>query len=1150
MKTKFIIIISALFIIAWPLLLQSQTIVTTAGSPSECPGDIVVPLTVTNCNGVGAISLVFQYDTGILTYMNYENVHADLSSGFLIVNQTGDKVIISWASTTAANIGSGTLMDIRFSGVTGSSSLTWDTQTPGNCEYSDADGNIIPSSYTNGMATVYQVPEILDHPNDVNALVGDNVSFSVNAIATGITRLWYRSTDGGSNWFSTGVTSATLNVYDVTLAMDGYLYRCEVSGTCSPVAVSDEAELTVIQPLITSFDVQNVCPGNITIPILTSNFTDVASLSLTFSYNTSTLTYSGYQNVNSLLPGNFVCNEVAGMVYLTWSTTSPVTFGTDTTLVEILFTGTAGSSNLTWDLTTPGNCEYTYLNAEEIVSVFENNSFTIYGVPQVVSQPVDKLIPENTNTSFGVTATGSGLSYQWQVSIDNGGSWTDLVNGGHYSGATSATLNITNAQLSMSGFWYRCIVSGYCTPDAVSDHAELLVLPRITVIAGTVSDCPGTITVPIDVTHFINVAAFSLTLNFDDAVLTFDNYQSLNSALSGGNFALNAVDGKVYMTWTSTTPATIGDDLLIEFIFTGITGSSSLNWDTGVEGNCEFSDLDGNIIFDNYVNGNVTVYQPPLITGNPSNQIAPEGTGISFSVSATGTGLGYQWQESDNNGSTWISLANIAPYSGTNTATLQINPVDQTMDGYLYRCFVTGTCQPFVFSDSALLHVIPPIIITSAGDITNSCTGNISVPIMVSNCNNVGAISLTLNFDDTKLSFEGYESPNSELSGGMLIVNATGSQVILSWVSVIPANIGVGTLIKYKFKANAGISTTLTWDTQTPGNCEYSDPDGNIFAMSFDNGDITVSASALIVDAGGDVVISAGGSTQLNGSATGGTTPYNIEWTPSDWLTDPYIFDPVANPPNTTTYSLTVIDDLGCTGTDEMTVTVTTAGIDVNLKAFLEGPFVTTEMNTLLNSNNHLPVDQPYVGPPWNYSGGEYVISIPNTDVVDWVLIELRETSGGASTATAGTRIGRQAGFILKNGDIVTTDGSGLLHFDVTITQNLYAVVWHRNHLGIMSSGPLTDVGGTYSWDFTTGSGQAYGGTAAQNQLATGIWGMMAGDGDANGIVDTNDKSNVWSLQAGKKGYWSGDYDMNGQVMNQDKNDVWYPNINEQTQIP
>ncbi|MEZ5083474.1 MAG: hypothetical protein R2750_08500 [Bacteroidales bacterium] len=84
--------------------------------------------------------------------------------------------------------------------------------------------------------------------------------------------------------------------------MNGYLYRCEVTGICSPVAVSNEAELIVTEPLITSFDVQNVCPGTLVIPVLTSNFNDVASFSLTFSYNNSVLTYAGFQGLNPLSP--------------------------------------------------------------------------------------------------------------------------------------------------------------------------------------------------------------------------------------------------------------------------------------------------------------------------------------------------------------------------------------------------------------------------------------------------------------------------------------------------------------------------------------------------------------------------------------------------------------------------------------------------------------------------------------------------------------------------------------------------------------------------------------------------------------------------------------------------------------------------------
>ncbi|MCD4663970.1 MAG: hypothetical protein K8R68_01790, partial [Bacteroidales bacterium] len=248
-------------------------------------------------------------------------------------------------------------------------------------------------------------------------------------------------------------------------------------------------------------------------------------------------------------------------------------------------------------------------------------------------------------------------------------------------------------------------------------------------------------------------------------------------------------------------------------------------------------------------------------------------------------------------------------------------------------------------------------------------------------------------------------------------------------------------------------------------------------------------------------------------------------------------------------YTLTVTDDLGCVGTDEMTVEVITIGIDLDLKVFLEGPYNGTVMETDLNSGNYIPLDHPYSGTPWNYSGTEYVNSIPNTNIVDWILVELRETSGDPSTSTSGTMIAQQTGFILKDGIIVATDGANMMHFDVFITQNLYVVIWHRNHLAIMSSGPLPNIGGTYSWNFTTGSGQAYG-TNAQKSLGGSIYGMYAGDGDANGTVETVDKSTVWSPQVGLKGYYSGDFDMNGQVMNQDKNDMWYGNLNEQTQVP
>jgi hypothetical protein len=224
--------------------------------------------------------------------------------------------------------------------------------------------------------------------------------------------------------------------------------------------------------------------------------------------------------------------------------------------------------------------------------------------------------------------------------------------------------------------------------------------------------------------------------------------------------------------------------------------------------------------------------------------------------------------------------------------------------------------------------------------------------------------------------------------------------------------------------------------------------------------------------------------------------------------------------------------------------------ITLNIKAFLEGPFLTSQMMPYLNIFGFLPTAQPYNLPPWNYNGSESVATIPNAEVVDWVLVELRETTGGASTATSGTMIGRQAGFILKNGSIVGTSGSSNLEFGLIVNHNLYLVIWHRNHLAIMSSVPLAAVGGVYTYDFTTGVGQAYGGILGQKQLAAGTWGMISGDGDGNRNINNADKNDIWKPQSGSSGYLNGDFNMNGNVDNIDKNDHWRPNSGKGSQVP
>ncbi len=221
----------------------------------------------------------------------------------------------------------------------------------------------------------------------------------------------------------------------------------------------------------------------------------------------------------------------------------------------------------------------------------------------------------------------------------------------------------------------------------------------------------------------------------------------------------------------------------------------------------------------------------------------------------------------------------------------------------------------------------------------------------------------------------------------------------------------------------------------------------------------------------------------------------------------------------------------------------------VDLTALLEGPYNGSTMSNNLNSAGLIPLSQPYNTDPtakWYYNGSESVSGVPS-NATDWILVELRDAVS-ASTATGSTRIAQRAAFVLDNGTIVATDGSSMLKFYTMFANNPYVVLWHRNHLGILSNNPMNQPSpGVYTYDFTTGAGQAY--LNGQKDLGSGVYGMYGGDGSPDGLIDSGDKS-VWSAEAGTTGYLQSDFNMDTQVDNNDKNDVWVPNETTGTQVP
>jgi len=230
-------------------------------------------------------------------------------------------------------------------------------------------------------------------------------------------------------------------------------------------------------------------------------------------------------------------------------------------------------------------------------------------------------------------------------------------------------------------------------------------------------------------------------------------------------------------------------------------------------------------------------------------------------------------------------------------------------------------------------------------------------------------------------------------------------------------------------------------------------------------------------------------------------------------------------------------------------IDVMPVGFRLKLKVFLEGPFGDTAMQTGLNASGLIPLVQPYSVVPWNYPGTEEVLEIPGINVVDWILIETRDANI-PEEATSAAVTSRQAAFLMRDGSVRSFSGDSVLNFNTSINQNLFVVIYHRDHLAIMSSEGLTATEGIYQYDFTTSVSKVFGGTAGYKQLNSDTWGMVGGDANNDGIITIDDKTSGWQSQVGQTGYISADFTLDTQVNNLDKNEIWLPNSGAGSQIP
>ncbi len=246
------------------------------------------------------------------------------------------------------------------------------------------------------------------------------------------------------------------------------------------------------------------------------------------------------------------------------------------------------------------------------------------------------------------------------------------------------------------------------------------------------------------------------------------------------------------------------------------------------------------------------------------------------------------------------------------------------------------------------------------------------------------------------------------------------------------------------------------------------------------------------------------------------------------------------------------LGDFKCYGaSDSSRAILIRSGIIIDPVVQLQGPYNGVDMDTELAAQSLIPLEQPFNVAPWNYTGDEVVTSIPS-DIVDWILVELRETTGGPETATSDSIVMRRALLLRNDGRVVDPyHQTPELKYDIDLNDNIYMVIWHRNHLGVMSAVPISDGDSPAFYDFSESTAQAYGGTDALIDMGDGVYGMMGGDADYSQTITQQDKNGFWDPNVGLPcGYEPYDFTLDGQMDNQDKNQTWSKTLGAETQVP
>jgi gliding motility-associated-like protein len=178
-----------------------------------------------------------------------------------------------------------------------------------------------------------------------------------------------------------------------------------------------------------------------------------------------------------------------------------------------------------------------------------NPNYLISAPIVITTQPTVAPTCELENATITLVDNG-GNSYQWQVSVDNGTNWTDILNTAPYSGVTTNTLLITTVKNEMNGYKYRVQLNktgNSCGLISNETTLTVYVLPIVNDI--TIIQCGD---------DLLGISTFNLTVKNNEISTDFANETfTYYKTLAGANTADSSQLITTPLAFTNTTAGTM-----------------------------------------------------------------------------------------------------------------------------------------------------------------------------------------------------------------------------------------------------------------------------------------------------------------------------------------------------------------------------------------------------------------------------------------------------------------------------------------------------------------------------------------------------------------------------------------------------------------